>query len=443
MDYKSFANTVLVFICAIGTAYFLFAQKYWISALFIIPSLHFLAQIIQRQKFLQKQFEEFAEAVKYKDFTRKYPVKNKSGHQRELFSSFNQINQTFKEISAEKEIQHYYLSEIINMLDAALLFYHADSGKVELINKAFKDLFLTPHIGNIAALEKRIPDLFEKIQALYPGSPQLETALSSKGKIKLLIQMSEFEIEQSPYRIVVFQNINKAVDETENLAWHKLLRVLTHEIMNSIAPISSLSETLNERLQKLEETEVLNDIKTGIYTIKNRSEGLLQFAKSYRLINKVDQPDFEEISVAVLFENIYQLFEPKLIESGIGLDIILNNVRLKIIADLHLVEQILINLILNAIQALETAEHPGIRLIGLEKEEEIWIQVADNGKGMKHELTEQIFTPFFTTKKTGSGIGLTLSKQIMLVHNGNISVESEPGKGTMISLKFSRMMPAR
>lgn len=436
MDYKTIRNTLFLFACAIGIAYFLFAQEYVYAGLIFLLAMYFLVQLIRRQQFLQKQLQEFAEAVKYRDFTRRYAVQNKSKSKKELFSAFNAINSVYKEISSEKEVQHQYLLEIIHMLDAAILFYHVESGKVELINETFKNLFEMPHVGSIQGLEKRNPELFQKIQKLQLGSQQLETAFLDKGRIKLLIQLSEFKTASSAYRIVVFQDINKAVDETENLAWHKLLRVLTHEIMNSIAPISSLAETLNERLQKVEETEALKDVKIGISTIKNRSEGLLQFAKSYRLINKVDQPNFKELSVAQLFENVFQLLEPNLLQKEIELDIILKNTRLKVKADEHLLEQVLINLMLNAMQALEKTELPKISLVGLEKEEEVWIQIVDNGKGMGSELLDQIFTPFFTTKKSGNGIGLTLSKQIMLVHNGNISVQSTVGAGSIFTLKF-------
>lgn len=436
MNSKALWNSIILFACAIGIAYFLFEQEFLYAGLLLLPGVYFLVALIRRQHFLQKQFREFSEAVKYRDFTRRYSTLRKSPSEKELFTAFNQINEVYKEISSEKEIQHQYLSEIINMLDAALLFYHAQTGKVELINEAFKSLFQTPHLGNIKGLKKRNLDLYKKTINLQLGSQQMETAFSNKGKIKLLIQLSEFETRESVYRIVVYQNINKAVDETENQAWHKLLRVLTHEIMNSIAPISSLAETLNDRLQELKETEALKDVKTGISTIKNRSEGLLQFAKSYRLINKVDQPDFTELSVAKLFENVYQLLEPNLLQKGIELDIILKNTRLKVRADQHLLEQVLINLILNAMDAVKNTHVPQIKLIGLERDGEAWIQVIDNGEGMDAEIQEQIFTPFFTTKKSGTGIGLTLSKQIMLVHKGNMAIHSNPGKGSVFTLEF-------
>lgn len=409
----------------------------------LLVGIYFLIKIIQKQHFLQKQFHEFSEAVKYRDFTRRYSTKNKPSSEREIYTAFNRINTVFKEMSSQKEIQHQYLSAIIDMLDAAILFYHVDSGKVELINEAFKNLFQTPHLGNISGLKKRKPNLYEKTTSLKLGSQQIETVFSSKGKIKLLIQLSEFETQESLYRIVVYQNINKAVDETENLAWHKLLRVLTHEIMNSIAPISSLAETLNNRLEKREDTENLKDVKTGISTIKNRSEGLLQFAKSYRLINRVDQPNFVQLSIAQLFENVYQLLGPNLLQKEIELDIILKNIRLKVHADKHLLEQVLINLILNAMDALLQRDYPKIKLVGIEKKDEIWIQIIDNGAGIDPEMQEQIFTPFFTTKKSGSGIGLTLSKQIMLVHNGNIAISSEPGKGSIFTLEFPKQLNQR
>lgn len=436
MDYKIFWNSVFLFLCAVGIAYFIFARAYLYASIAGLPAAYFLLRMIRQQNFLQDQFRDFSEAVKYRDFTRRYSMKNKTVAEKELFAAFNQINAVFKEISSEKEIQHQYLLQIIDMLDAAILFYHVDSGKVELINEAFKNLFQTPHLGHISGLKKRNPGLYETTQKLQPGSQQIETVLSDKGKIKLLIQLSEFETAESIYRIAVYQNINKAVDETENEAWHKLLRVMTHEIMNSIAPISSLAETLHDRLQTLEESEILGDVKTGISTIKNRSEGLLQFAKSYRLINKVDQPHFVELSLVRLFENVYQLLEPSLLQKGIELDIILKNTRLKILADEHLMEQVLINLILNAMQALENTDQPKIKLIGGETDDGTRITVADNGKGMEPEMLEQIFTPFFTTKKAGSGIGLTLSKQILLVHNGSISVESKKREGTIFNLKF-------
>ena len=251
-----------------------------------------------------------------------------------------------------------------------------------------------------------------------------------------MIQSSSFETQEALFRIVVYQNINEAIDETETKAWHKLLRVLTHEIMNSIAPISSLAETLNGRLDHFKGAEDIDDLKTGISTIKRRSEGLLHFAKSYRMINKVDQPQLAPIQISQLFEHIYQLLEPTLIQKNIDVDIILKNTRLILSADVNLIEQVIINLMLNAIDAVKNREEAYISLSALEVDGKVQIRIEDNGAGIPADLQEQIFTPFFTTKKTGTGVGLTLSKQIMLLHKGTIFLNSTEGEGSVFILQF-------
>ncbi|MCL7988084.1 HAMP domain-containing histidine kinase [Sphingobacterium sp. lm-10] len=436
LQFKEFVRALLLMGLCSAAGYLFFAQALSYAIIAAILALILVFQWFNRHIWLQKQIDEFSEAVKYRDFTRRYAVKKTRNIENQLYASFNRINEAFKDVSAKREIQHQYLTKVINMLDSALIFYHADSGKVEWINSAFKEMFETPHLGNIRGLKKRRTELYEKTMQLKIGQQHIETAHSSKGRIKLLIQVSEFETEDGLYRIVMYQNVNDAMDETENRAWHKLLRVLTHEIMNSIAPISSIAETLHGRLEQTAYSDELEDVKVGVHTIKKRSEGLLKFAKSYRLINKVDKPKFTEIAVVQLFENIYNLLEPSFLQKGVDVDIILKNTRAVIQADLHLIEQVVINLMLNAMEAVKDAENPYISMSALEENGRVQLKISDNGEGMEAEIQEQIFTPFFTTKKTGSGIGLTLSKQIMLVHNGNIFVYSELGKGSTFTLQF-------
>lgn len=431
-----FFKTSMLVLLSVAAAYLFFVQWYAYGILLCI----FLASLAYRwlgaERRLVDQVLDFSEAVKYRDFTRRFAVKHPRSMEGRLFTAFNEINTVYKQISIDKEIQHQYLNKVINMLDSAIIFYQAETGKVIWINDAFKQLFQTPHLGNIRGLMKRHEALYEKTIQVKIGKQQMETASSSVGKIKLLMHGSEFETQEGTFRIVVYQNINEAIDETETRAWHKLLRVLTHEIMNSIAPISSLADTLHGRLEQDEGEQDIEDLKVGIYTIKRRSEGLLQFAKSYRLINKVDQPNFADIQLKILFENIYQLLEPTLLQKHIDLDIILKDTRLVLQADVNLVEQALINLLLNAIEAVKESSEPYISIAGLSRDGQVLIKVQDNGKGMSAEIQEQIFTPFFTTKKSGSGVGLTLSKQIMLLHKGSLFVESEEDKGSTFILQF-------
>ncbi len=431
-----FFKMLLLIVLAIGIAFLIFKGFYLYAGLGFFFLLIISFRMFSRHRFLLKQMVEFSEAVKYRDFTRRFVVKSEKTAEGKLYSAFNQINDVYKNISIDQALQHQYLNKVINMLDTAIIFYDADSGKVIWLNDAFKDLFQVPHLGNISGMEKRHPELYQKTMQLKVGKHQMETAHSSKGKIKLLMQSSGFETQDGSFRIIVYQNINEAIDETETRAWHKLLRVLTHEIMNSIGPISSLAETLHDRLEHWEGEQEIDDLKLGIFTIKRRSEGLLQFAKSYRLINKVDQPQFSEILVIQLFENIYQLLEPTLIQKNIDVDIIIKNTRMILRADLNLLEQVIINLLLNAIEAVKEVEEPYISLSAIETRDVIQLKIQDNGGGMSPEIQEQIFTPFFTTKKTGTGVGLTLSKQIMLMHGGNISVDSKEGEGSTFTLQF-------
>jgi signal transduction histidine kinase len=217
---------------------------------------------------------------------------------------------------------------------------------------------------------------------------------------------------------------------------------MTHEIMNSIAPISSLAETLETNIQNnlnnpQENPLDIEDLDSGIKTIKRRSEGLLKFAKTYRSLNKVTHLNLASVKIAELFKNIQNLMQPSMESSGIKIDFSLDNPDLEIKIDTYLIEQVLINLLLNAIDACQNKDNALIQISAQKKiNGNIIIKVADNGKGIPEEIKDSVFVPFFSTKKTGSGIGLSLSKQIMLLHKGRIQIKSAEGTGTVISLLF-------
>jgi signal transduction histidine kinase len=218
---------------------------------------------------------------------------------------------------------------------------------------------------------------------------------------------------------------------------------MTHEIMNSVAPISSLADTMKNRLQSPEiknspVSSHLEDLELGIDTIKRRSEGLLKFTESYRSLNKITRLDLSKILVRNMFENLNSLMRPSLEKKNIELEIILRDPTLAIEADHNLVEQVMINLMVNAIEAVKDKEHPRITLSGeIRSNNKTILKVADNGLGMPPELLDKIFIPFFSTRKNGSGIGLSLCKQIMLLHKGNIQVQSTEGMGAAFLLVFS------
>ncbi|MFZ4863465.1 hypothetical protein ACL9RF_14925 [Sphingobacterium sp. Mn56C] len=226
--FKEFLAIAFMLFAAVAVAFLCFSGHYIYAAILLPALLYFAYYFYRQQRSLLKQVLEFAEAVKYRDFTRRFVVKDTNTEEGLLLAAFNTINETFKNISIDKEIQQQYLSKVINMLDTAIIFYNFNTGKVIWVNDAFKLLFQVPHLGNISGLEKRHADLFDKTIHLKVGQQQVEAAHSSKGKIKLLMQSAAFDTVDGSFRIVAYQNINEAIDETETRAWQKLLRVLTH-----------------------------------------------------------------------------------------------------------------------------------------------------------------------------------------------------------------------
>jgi two-component system nitrogen regulation sensor histidine kinase NtrY len=310
------------------------------------------------------------------------------------------------------------------------------------MNESLKQMLQLPYLKTIHSLQKRDGELYKDILSLKPGDNRIATAHLERSSFKILLSATAFQTEGKIYKLIAFQNVNEALDETESKAWQKLLSVLTHEIMNSVAPISSLADTLKNRLQQ--SVELLNndsgsidDLEIGIETIKRRSEGLLKFAETYRNLNKITTLNLKKVYVRDIFENLLQLMQPTLEQKSIEFETILKDTDLALDADTNLLEQVLINLVVNAIEAVRDKPNPRIVLSSyLASNRKTVIKVADNGNGIPAEVLDKIFIPFFSTKKSGSGIGLSLCKQIMMLHKGNIQVQSAEGEGTAFLLQF-------
>ncbi|MDQ6761049.1 MAG: HAMP domain-containing histidine kinase, partial [Bacteroidota bacterium] len=294
----------------------------------------------------------------------------------------------------------------------------------------------------IHSLAKRDNDLYNDIVVLKPGDGKVTKAHLEKGSFKVLLSATAFQTEGKKFKLIAFQNISEALDESESQAWQRLLGVMTHEIMNSVAPISSLADTLKNRLEKLvvnmtNKSASVHDLELGIDTIKRRSEGLLKFAETYRNLNKITTLNLKKIYVRDLFESLYQLMQPTLEQKNIEMDIVLKDTDLVVNADTNLIEQVLINLVVNAIEVVKDRDEPRIILsASILNNKKVVVKVTDNGVGMTEEVMDKIFIPFFSTKKNGSGIGLSLCKQIMMLHKGNIHVQSKEGEGTAFTLQF-------
>ncbi|HEY6954534.1 MAG TPA: HAMP domain-containing sensor histidine kinase [Flavisolibacter sp.] len=424
------------------TAASLFLVKQWHLYLALLSPLIFyqLIEFIRFQKKTHEELNEFVEAIHYRDFSRYFDVKHASADVQSLRQGFNEINTTFKVISKEKETQYQYLQKVLELIDTGILSYEMGSGEIVWMNESLKNMLELPYLKTINSLEKRDRVLFEQISDLQPGDSKIGTVHLEKSFFKVLLSATAFQTEGKVYKLIAFQNVNEALDETESKAWQKLLSVMTHEIMNSVAPISSLADTLKNRLQRTvdepNDPAAIEDLEIGIDTIKRRSEGLLKFAQTYRNLNKITKLNLKKLYVRELFGNLHQLMQPTLEQKNIDLEIILRETDLAFEADPSLIEQVMINLIVNAIEAVKEQEHPRIVLSAETSGKRVILKVADNGSGMPEELLDKIFIPFFSTKKNGSGIGLSLCKQIVMLHKGNIQVQSVEKKGTIFSLQF-------
>lgn len=441
IEWRLLFKLVLLFAVLTAAAWFLVNKNYLYTALSGIAIIFLMYHIYRMLKKAQDEVKEFVESIHYRDFSRYFNVKQAPAELQPLRKGFNEINSTFKIISKEKEVQYLYLQKILELVDTGIISYETESGELNWMNDTFKKMMDIPYLKTIHSLEKRDAGFYKETITIRPGETKVVAITKENRQIKILLAATMFQTEGKTNKVIACQNINEALDETEARAWQKLLSVMTHEIMNSVAPISSLAGTLKNRISQANSGSNINstnmdDLELGLETIQRRSEGLLKFTETYRNLNKITTPNIKKIFVRDLFENLNTLMQPTLEQKKIELEVILKDPHLTALVDVNLVEQVLINLLVNALEAVKEKKNPRIVLSAAAENNKIVIKIADNGAGIRPELIDKIFIPFFSTKKNGSGIGLSLCKQIMLLHKGNIQVQSKEGEGTVFTLVY-------
>jgi two-component system nitrogen regulation sensor histidine kinase NtrY len=441
-QWRIILHVILLFIMLSAASLLLVKGLYPYLLLFFPVIIYQIVEFYRFQRKAHDELNQFVESAHYRDFSRYFDVKHAPIEIQPLRQGFNDINTTFKAISKEKETQYQYLQKILELVDTGILSYQEESGEIVWMNESLKRMLQLPYLKTIHSLARRDEELYREILSVKPGEGRIATAHPEHTSFKILLSATAFQTDGKIYKLIAFQNVNEALDETESKAWQKLLSVLTHEIMNSVAPISSLADTLKHRLQQSvsalnNDSGSVDDLELGIETIKRRSEGLLKFAETYRSLNKITTLNLNRIYVRDIFENLLQLMQPTLEQKNIDAETILKDPDLMLEADMSLLEQVMINLLVNAIDAVKDKEDPRITLSAyVASNRRTVIKISDNGNGMPPEVLDKIFIPFFSTKKSGSGIGLSLCKQIMMLHKGNIQVQSEEGVGTAFLLQF-------
>lgn len=411
----------------------------------LLAGLIILGQLLELNKFsaqTNQKLTRFLESVKYSDFISGFTADNKLGSSfRDLNVRFNEVMEAFRKARSEKEEHWQYLNTVVQQVGTGILSFDLD-GNVQLINSNAKRFMGVSSIKNIGELAIKNPKLLQAIKEVEPGKSLL---YKSDQDFLLTIQATELRIRVTTMKLLTLQNIQSELQQQEIEAWQKLTRVLRHEIMNSITPISSLTSTLREILDhdmvlmnnhyELK-SEGAEDLRDGLSTIENRSKGLIKFIDAYREYTSLPQPKIKTILVKGLIEKVAQFMRPEIKKTKIEFLSECTSDFLTIQVDEEMIEQVLINLVKNSIEALSEIVGGKIKITGSHFGGAVIIEVVDNGSGIIKEALTRVFVPFFTTKKTGSGIGLSLSRQIMQMHNGSLSVESEPGIKTVFKLKF-------
>ncbi len=420
----------------------LFFNQIIVGILLVLQTLEFIRYVNHTNRELARLFL----AVKHEDFSASFQQADRGKSFHYLQESIAGLIQSFKQVKIEKEAQFQFLQMLVRQLHIGIITLENDSDIV-LINPTAESLHQMKGVKNWNLVKQLNPEFYNEVNNLGGEGRKLVTLQHHQQNKVLALDVRTLLILEKPVVLITFQDINNELEQKEFEAWNRLIRILTHEIMNSVTPISSLTETMKGMLedrggkQKVKKEigeETIADLRFSIETIHKRSEGLLGFVETYRKLTKIPIPSKTSISVHQLITSIHRLMKGDLETRKIEVNILVDPVDLEANLDEKLIEQVLINLITNSSHALEGIEQPAIQLTAAQKGNKVMIVVKDNGKGIPPEVLPEIFVPFYSTKKEGSGIGLSLSKQIMHLHGGSIRVESTPERGTSFYLNFPK-----
>ncbi len=412
-----------------------------ILVLLIILQIYGLVRYVERTN---RKLSVFLDSIRHSDFSSSFSDHGLGKSFDDLNQAFNEVITEFQKTRAAKEEHFNYLQTVVQHVTTGIIVFKKD-GQISMVNNAFKRMFRNQHLRFISDMEKIDTNLAELLISIKAGDSQLLKVFHDNELLQLSIKATEFRMQGEDYVLVSLQNIHTELEAKEMDSWQKLIRVLTHEIMNSITPIVSLSSTVkgllidddSVQLKKEIDDDDVESAQSALNTIERRSQSLLNFVQVYRNLTRIPKPNFRYFPIKELFDTVEQLLLPKIRERNIDCQCKIVPPGLMLTADPDLIEQVLINLVINSIHAVQDAETPKIYIVATaEGINHVNISVSDNGYGIKPDNMEQIFVPFFTSKKEGSGIGLSLSREIMRLHKGNITVKSKPNIETRFTLHF-------
>ncbi len=435
-------RVIILFLTVAAFVYLIFFDQKYVTT--VVTGFLIVFEVFELFNYIEstnRKLSRFFDAIKYNDFNMSFTHDNKLG------KTFKELNIAFKEvidaILLERQKREEFFQELQVVVEniASGIISIDSQGRIKLINRSALNLLGLGHLRNSGQLNTSIKEIADLVNSLEGSSRT--TYKTTAGK-ELAIFESNYKLSQEPYRLFAIQDIKAELQARELEAWQNLTKVLRHEIMNSIAPISSLTSTLSqiieEDVEKQEEQnmipqESLEDIEEGLKTISGRSDGLINFINAYRDYTNLPEPNLEEISINEVVQNTVNLMKSDFAEDQLQLKLLRTSEKLNL--DEQLIQQVLINLVKNAREAIGDKKGGLVGIAVKSRNQSISVEISDNGPGIIDEAKEKIFMPFYSTKNRGSGIGLSLSKQIMQLHGGDILLESELGKGAKFTLKFN------
>lgn len=435
-----FIRVLMLTLCVTLFAWCIVHALYLRSFYLGVAAVIVVAELIRYVDRFNRDVKTFMLALLQRDFTTHYSETGLSKSFDALYEMFNRISAAFEKISVEKEIQHRYLEMLVDHVQVGILSYDQHE-KIHLANTSLKKLLQRPVIMQLETLGMVDEVLLNATREIKTGETKLVKIKVGQDLLHLSVHASEFRLDDQYFKLVSMQNIRTELDAQEMEAWQKLIRVMTHEIMNSISPITSLSATLHglviqhQEIALDKEPGLLSTLNQGLDAIRIRSVGLHNFTEAYRRLTRVPKPSFRKTNLKELLRRVILLFEREIQEKNIVLETRFAEVDLML--DPELIEQVIINLLRNSIEALAGIDEPHIRMeCVFLTDGKVMFRIVDNGVGIGHETLENIFVPFFTTKKNGSGIGLPLAKQILQLHHAEIKVNSGGDKGVEFIILF-------
>ncbi|MCD7901764.1 MAG: ATP-binding protein [Bacteroides sp.] len=409
----------LILVMALLTAAFYFSiQQSWIwSGIMIILLLYACWWLLRLHQMQIRKVIFLLDAIENNDNALRFTEKEGTKHDQLINKMLNRISQILYEAKSETIQQEKYYELILNSINTGVIVLNDKGAIYQRNNEALRLLGLEvfTHIRQLYKIDPDLIPIFENLKADDKAQIQF---VNERGQVQLSIRVSDINIRQEHLRILALNDINKELDEKEIDSWIRLIRVLTHEIMNSVTPITSLSETLLSHSDVTEE-----EVQRGLQTISTTGKGLLSFVDSYRKFTRIPTPEPCLFDLGPFIERMIELARHQHNCDNITFQSAITPPDLILYADEHLISQVIINLLKNAVQAIGSQPTGLINIRAYTNEaEEVIIEISNNGPPIPAEIAEQIFIPFFTTKDGGNGIGLSLSRQIMRLSGGSINM---------------------